>query len=130
MSFGPAVPLLRDFTNGFVSISNVNSLVRQNLTMLVLTNPGERVMDSNYGVGLSQFLFESFTNSTFSNIENKIRQQVSLYMPGVTINRISFIEDQDRNALILGISYSIPNIGLNSSLTITQNGQNGYTFSG
>ena len=35
-------------------------MIKQNLKMLILTNPGERVMDPEFGVGIKQFYLRTF----------------------------------------------------------------------
>ena len=128
MAFGPSIPLQYDMGDGFALLKEVESLIEQSIVMMTLTIPGERVMDPNYGVGLSQFLFENFTQATFSNIDAKIREQAGQYMPGVSIDRVTFAEDQDSNVLLLKVFYSIPSLGINSSATITQNAQNNSSY--
>ena len=65
-SLAVKLPLTRDSVDGFVMIKNLQTMVRQNFKMLLLTNPGERVMMPLYGDGLKQYLFEQFTSSTFA----------------------------------------------------------------
>ena len=79
-----------------------------------------RVMDPDYGVGLKTFLFEAFTGNTYSQIDDTIRAQVTLYMPYVAIEDIMFsAADQDSNILHIALKYSIPRIGAADLLEIT-----------
>ena len=39
-------------------LKTINEVAKQNFRMLLLTEPGERVWDANYGIGLKRFLFE------------------------------------------------------------------------
>lgn len=71
-------------------ITDFTTLTKQNLKMLVLTAPGERMMDINFGVGLRQFLFEQADSDVYARIDEKIRQQVATYLPFVQINSIEF----------------------------------------
>jgi len=71
-------------------IQDYETLVIQNLKMLLLTSPGERIMDVNFGVGLRKFLFEINDNITYERIASKIREQVSNYMPFVEVQKIEF----------------------------------------
>ena len=88
--------------------------------MLLLTNPGERVMEPNFGVGLKRFLFENYGSGLEAQIDSKIREQVSRYLPAVSILNISFgITDPDNNLLGFSVVYVIPNIGANDFLEIT-----------
>jgi hypothetical protein len=119
-SLAVALPLELDSMTGFDMIASFKRLIKQNLKMLILTNPGERVMVPEYGVGMNGYLFQNFTSSTYAQIDSKIREQVAAYMPVVTINNISFdVEGQDTNKLGISLEYSIPNIGIRDLLQFT-----------
>ena len=119
-SFGVALPLQLDSADGFAMIKNINSLVKQNLKKLILTIPGERVMEPNFGVGLTTYLFEHYSEDTMSQISSKITEQVGIYLPAVQINNIDFgITDPDSNYLGIAIEYSIPSIGIADLLELT-----------
>ena len=51
---GPRLPLARDSGDGFGLLKSFERMVRQNLKMLILNVPGERVMEPLYGVGLKR----------------------------------------------------------------------------
>jgi len=65
-------------------------LAKQNLKMLVLTVPGERIMYPTYGVGLKQYLFEQNNVVTYSDVAGRIREQVSIHLPYIRIDNIDF----------------------------------------
>ena len=58
--------------------------------MLLLTNPGERIMDINFGAGIPQYLFENQTPETYSAISGRIHQQVEIYLPYIQIDDVVF----------------------------------------
>ena len=119
-SLAVALPLEISNSTGFQMITGFKRLVKQNLKMLILTNPGERVMEPHFGVGLKTFLFENFGTDTTGKIESKIREQVRIYMPAVQIREINFgNSDPDNNYLGVQIRYAIPNIGVSDFLEIT-----------
>ena len=119
-SFGVALPLVNDSSDGFRMLKKVKEVIKQNLKMIVLTIPGERVMDPEFGVGIKQYLFENFGHGTFQNIDNAIRTQVSKYLPSISITEISFGESgTDENILGIYISYSIPTIAETDLLEFT-----------
>jgi phage baseplate assembly protein W len=114
------LPLIRDDVDGFETVKSFRNLVKQNFKMLLLTDRGERVMEPNYGVGLKKYLFENFDQSTFSRIETDILEQVSIYMPIVAIQEISFQpSDQFSNRLNIKIAYAIPEIAVKDLLQFT-----------
>ena len=119
-SLGVALPLSIDDADGFRMNKDIRSVAKHNLKMLVLTNPGERVMDPNFGVGVRTYLFENFGQDTMSKIDTKIREQVKTYMPAIQLQRISFSNtDPDNNYLGIAIIYSIPGLGTKDLLEIT-----------
>ena len=88
--------------------------------MLILTNPGERVMIPDFGVGIQRYLFDNFSESTYVEIENNIRSQVEKYLPVVTVGRLSFDNSSpDNNTLGISLQYSIPALNVKDLLEFT-----------
>ena len=88
----PILPI----TNSRVDlIQNYEALIGQNLKMLILTNPGERMMDINFGVGLRRFLFEMNDPTTYEAITSRMREQISQYLPFVELQKIEFNSRED-----------------------------------
>ena len=111
----PSLPLVNDSTDGFYKLLKEHiEVVKQNFKNLMLTAPGERVMDPDFGVGLRNYLFEQNTPDLQGIISAKIQEQVSIYMPFVRIVNISFYTDEtdrdivyDPNKLKVKIEYEI-----------------------
>ena len=119
-SLSVALPLKYSSIDGFEMNKDLKSLFRQNLKMLILTDPGERVMQPDFGVGMRRYLFQNFTQSTYSEIDTRIREQVRKYIPAIRIGSINFSSaDPDNNRLQFAISFSIPNIGVKDLLEFT-----------
>tara|TARA_Y100000034_G_scaffold131502_2_gene192381 strand:+ start:217 stop:603 length:387 start_codon:yes stop_codon:yes gene_type:complete len=122
--YSPKLPLVLDPIDGPYRLTrSVKEVVAQNLKMLVLTSPGERVMEPNFGVGLYNFLFELNTQHTQTSISGKIRQQVKRYMPFIGKMKIQFGEpdelEMDRNSLVVVLTYAIPSLGDTDILTVS-----------
>ena len=116
----PKLPLTQDSGDGYALLKTMRATIKQNFKMLILTVPGERVMDPAYGVGMKTYLFGQFDQSTYGDIDLRIREQTKKYMPFVKIQRVSFdASDQDMNRLSVSIKYSIPRIGTTDLLQFT-----------
>ena len=90
------LPLTVDETFGAYNLNtNFEQLAKQNLKMLVLTNPGERIMNPDFGVGLLRYLFEMNDTTTYNNLTQRIISQTAKYMTFIRINNVdySYIED-------------------------------------
>ena len=119
-SIGVALPLTLDDGNGFTMLKSLKRTIKQNFKMLILTNPGERVMEPNFGVGMRRFLFENYHDNITTEIETKIKKQVGIYMPIITITNIQFdASGIDSNKLGVLITYQVPQIGIKDLLQFT-----------
>jgi len=120
MSLAIKLPIRRSSIDGYQMIGDFQTLIRQNLKMLILTAPGERVMEPEFGVGIRNYLFENFNNMTYNTINTKIREQAAKYLPVVDIMEVNFADsDPDRNFLAIKIFFSIPDIGIKDLLEFT-----------
>jgi phage baseplate assembly protein W len=120
----PRLPLVKGNSFDYELISSYQELVRQNLKNVLLTNPGERIMDENFGVGLNSFLFEHDSEILYSKITGKINDQVSKYLPYIKILDVvfnSFLNDpsMNENSLSVKILYRVIPLNANASIEIT-----------
>jgi phage baseplate assembly protein W len=123
---GLSVALPLEFSEVFgpyVRNMTFNALAKQNLKMLLLTNPGERIMDVNFGAGIPRYLFENQGPDTYAAIAGKIRQQVEVYLPYLAIDDVvfNFVEDNPDlfpNSLNLSIYFTIIPLQQSDSLEI------------
>jgi len=118
----PKFPLVIDGLQGtYVNNTTLKDLVKQNFKNLLLTGPGERIMDINFGVGLRRYFFEPMTSMTYSDISERIGNQVSRYMSWIQINNVNFSnQETNDNLLAITITYSISPLREIDVLTIQQ----------
>ena len=101
VTIGVAFPL--DETNLFNGTETIREQVKSNLINLLLTQPGERVFLPKYGVGLKYLLFEQQIN--LEVLEEKIRTQVTRYIPQIEITELSTGLSEDQHTVFINISY-------------------------
>ena len=118
-SFGVKVPIMFDSGDGFTMLKTIKATVKQNLKMLLLTNPGERVMVPDYGVGLKRYLFEHYASVTEDEVRTRITNQVEKYLPLVTIREIFVTSTSDGRGLAVRLTYSIQELGTQDLLEFT-----------
>lgn len=130
MSSGLAVrlPLTVDQTFGaYGLITDFEELAIQNLKMVVLTAPGERMMDPDFGVGLRNYLFELNTSDTYETMRYNITQQVQRYLPFISIHTIDISTPENNpdlypNTLWVSINFEIPQLKMFSVLQVNVEG--------
>ena len=119
-SIGPKLPLTLDKKNGLLMIDKYTDEIKQNLKTLFLTTPGERVFIPNFGVGLRNYLFENKTNKLDQEIQERIKNQVDIYLPFISINDISVFESPDiENLLYVRFDYFIKPLNFQDQLTLS-----------
>jgi hypothetical protein len=113
------LPLIVDSESGPYGLhKDIDSVAKQHMKMIILTAPGERVMDNNFGVGIRNYLFEPATPFIKDDIQNRIRSQVAKYLPFVNILKIEIDMNPDAGSLFLSINYTVPGSGIINDLTI------------
>ena len=110
----------------YVLLKSIRSVGQQNLKMLVLTNPGERIMNPDFGVGISRYLFQQEGNFTSGVIQNRIVSQVNKYLPYIEITNIDIFERTDlSNTFQVTIEYFIPSVRDTGKLVLNLAQQDG-----
>ena len=123
----PQLPLVVDETFGAYNLNtDYKQVVTQNLKMLILTNPGERMMNPSFGVGLRRFFFENNNLSTYDAITDRIYSQVATYMKFVQINNITFSTPENNpdlfpNTIAIQIQFTIVPLQISTSVLIPVN---------
>jgi|10_taG_2_1085330.scaffolds.fasta_scaffold23270_1 phage baseplate assembly protein W len=105
-----------DYFGPYGMLTKPEKAIKQNFKNLILTNPGERVMNSNFGVGLSRFLFENKTTDVVEDINEAIYTQTAKYLPFIQILDVSvkFVD----NTLLTRIKYFVPDFGIADALDL------------
>jgi hypothetical protein len=69
--------------------------VRQSIRILLLTEPGERLMREEFGCGLRRFLFEPNTPATRQLIQERITRAIARWEPRVAVETVEVDPDPD-----------------------------------
>lgn len=117
--YSPKFPLSFSPDGGYTLNKTVIEVVKQNFKNLLLTSPGERIFDINFGIGLKRFLFEQRTDETKQAIKNRIYAQTNEYMPFLEIQNINIVDDKEsENSIYIAIDYFIRNVSTFDKITL------------
>ena len=94
-------------------LQTIEQVAAQNIKMIVFTNPGERVMDADFGVGIKRFLFKQNVIQTHDALRSRIQNLINKYLPYVKIERLLIDSPQTNpelpeNYMKLLLRYRIP----------------------
>ena len=109
MIFAPKFPLRFKEQKGFENVQDAKELIRFHLMNILMTSPGEKISDSNFGVGIRRYLFENISDGLINNLRDIISEQISSYAPYVSTKQIQILPFPEGNKLVISISYDISN---------------------
>lgn len=84
--------------------------IANSLRNLFSTRPKQRLLDPEYGLDLSQFLFEPANEYTARLIARKIDQGIRRYESRVRINVVEVIVDEENNSYDISLNLTIPSL--------------------
>ena len=93
-----------------IAIKNVNAITRS-IRNIVLTTPGEKFFDPDFGSNVSNLLFENVDDITASQIQEEIEFSINNYEPRVKLINVEVIADNDNASFDTIITYEV--IGAN-----------------
>jgi phage baseplate assembly protein W len=103
----------------FRSTYQSKDALKNNLINYLLTNPGERVGNPNFGAGLRNFVFEQITEENLDFLEDKIQDDIRNNIPNINLQQVSVTANEDNNQITVGLFYSIGRTGITDSVDIT-----------
>ena len=89
-----------------IALKNGTAISRS-LRNIVMTRPGEKFFNENFGSRVSESLFENVDNFTANQIETEIRRSVNNYEPRVSLIKVQALVDPDSNNFDVIIEYRI-----------------------
>ena len=92
--------------NDLIAIKNVNAITRS-IRNIVLTTPGEKFFDPDFGSNVSKLLFENVDDITASQIQQEIEFSINNYEPRVKLIDVQVIADNDNASFDTIITYEV-----------------------
>ena len=92
--------------NDLIAVKNVNAITRS-IRNIVLTTPGEKFFDPDFGSNVSRLLFENVDDITASQIQEEIEFSINNYEPRVKLIDVQVIADNDNASFDTIITYEV-----------------------
>jgi len=117
-SVGIGVGLPFSSTSVFNTTYTTQEALKSNLINFLLTEPGERFLNTNLGAGLRSLLFTQATEDKQVEIEAIVRSGVYSWFPNIEIRKLVTGSTPDSNSLTLYLKYSIKNTNIEDEIVI------------
>lgn len=101
------VPIPFNSPQVFSQTYTTSDQIKSNLINFILTSKGERPLNPNFGTTIRQYMFDNINSTTLLNLENTLREELTVNFPTVTITNIKFTPQYDTNAIDIVINYYI-----------------------
>lgn len=102
----------------FVPTYTTKDQIKFNLINYFLTNKGERVFNPFFGADLRKELFQNITEINSELLKLKIQNDLNLYFPGVKIEKLEIISQEDNNMFNIKLFYSLIQFGIEDIITL------------
>ena len=91
-----------------VSVKKDRNAIRQSVTNIILTRPGEKPFNRSFGVGVHDMLFENWTDVDVAILEQKVAAQLGTWEPRALLEWIE-IDDNliDTNEISMVVNYVV-----------------------
>ena len=104
---GLSFPLRSDENNNFTMTKTSLQQAEHNLRNLLLTHPGERVNQPEFGCRLRELCFEQRDEELPNRIEETIKDAVSAWLPYINILDVATLTDEGKpNNVYVKLKYS------------------------
>jgi len=94
-----------------IALKNENAIARS-VRNIVLTTPGEKLHDPDYGSNISFILFENVDEVSAVAIRDEIQSSLKNYEPRIELTNVVVEPDYDNNQFDCTISYNIVGIDM------------------
>ena len=94
-----------------ITLKNENAIARA-VRNIVLTTPGEKFFDPDFGSSVSEILFENVDDITAISIEDEIKNCLANYEPRVELIDVNVDPNFDQNQFDVIITYRIVGVDI------------------
>ena len=93
--------------------------IKSNLINLLLTEPGERIMEPTFGLGLKNKLFEN--NINVEELKINIGDKINQFIPQINLVNVDAQLIENSHTLMIQISYRITSSGEQDAIEVNFN---------
>ncbi len=107
LGIGIKFPFRINASTGKTSMELGESLIEQNIKLLLSTKIGERIYHKDFGIDLTPLLFEIPNIATLKNIEDTIIDSLTKFQPMIITDSVNLEVKTDEGLINIHINYII-----------------------
>ena len=98
---------------------NTKDQIKSNLINYMLTNRGERYLNSDFGFNLREFIFEAIEEGNINILKKRIQKGISTFFSNVLIQELDILKNEEYNRIKINITYNVVNFGIEDNIQLT-----------
>lgn len=102
---GLGFPIVPDPVRGSLRYHQGSLKVKEAIELILMTEPGERLMRPEFGCGLRQFLMEPNTVATRSRLERTVTRALEQFEPRINLLEVRAAPGNEPSLVTLAIRY-------------------------
>ena len=88
-------------------VTDVNSkTIKNSIYNILSTMPGQKILNPEFGLNLTQWLFTNLSETNASLIKFKITEQINKYEPRVTLTKVEVIPNYEEHQYDIAIHFN------------------------
>lgn len=104
-----------------ISIITNEQALLESVVNILSTEPGERIMNPEFGCPLQRFVFEPLDNITARQIKNTIIDSILKFETRINDLDVSIIPDENNNTYTIDVIFSMKTSDKKQTINITLN---------
>ena len=100
--------------------------IKNSITNIFLTAPGEKILSPEFGLDLRRYLFEQITEFNAFSIKDEIKNRLPLMEPRIELDAVSVIPNPDMNEYNINMQINIPSLNVYGISLRSVLNNNGY----
>lgn len=102
--------------------------IKNSITNIFLTSPGDKLLNPTFGIDLKRFLFEPVDDFISEIIRDDIETKLPLMEPRVVVDEVIVDPDEDENQYNISLRIDVPTLSLYGLTIKSRLNSTGYTI--
>ena len=102
--------------------------VKTSIANALLTSPGEKILNPEFGVDLRRFIFEPIDEDTAEDIQDDIEDNLPKWEPRISLENVFVEADEEQQEYNITLQINIPSLDVYGLSLRSVLNSNGYNF--
>jgi len=102
--------------------------IQNSIANALLTSPGQKILNPEFGVDLRRFIFEPVSVFTQLEIEADINENLPLFEPRIELENVEVIANEDLQEYRITLQINVPSLNVYGLSLRSVLNSNGYNF--